>query len=235
MILVGCPVRKRDWILPAWKQHIDIAMQRAFPDFDIKYLFVVGKDDSECRELISSWSDSSYRIVEENPKQDVRSWNSGAYMHMVDLRNCLLEEVRYENPDFFFSIDSDMLMHPDSIVNMYETYLSHDTWAVGGKAFLSMGGKHHPTFGNWVDKAQRSNFRRNESDQVMLVDILMAIKMMDRRAYNIDYCYHKNGEDLGWSSAVYSAGGTLWWDGRITNKHVMTPSMLGSIDARCGY
>lgn len=235
MIVIGCPVRKREWILPLWKEHLDIASKRAFPDYDIFYSFVVGKDDKNCIDIISSWDNANFRIVEENPKEDVRAWNDGAYVHMAELRNSLLEDVREINPEFFFSIDSDMLMHEDSLVNMLDTYHNHDAWAVGGKAYLSMGGRNHPTFGNWINPSERRSFKRFESDQVISVDILMAIKMMDSRAYNIDYSYHKSGEDLGWSSNINASGGKLWWDGRITNKHVMSPSLLGSIDVRCGY
>jgi hypothetical protein len=63
----------------------------------------------------------------------------------------------------------------------------------------------------------------------------LAIKLMSPRAYNIDYRFHHQGEDIGWSVAATEKGLKLGWDGRICSKHVMAADQLQLVDPRCGY
>lgn len=228
-LVIGCPVRRRGWILPAWKEATEIAVDNA--GMSAEYCFVAGEDDLESLEPFKARVVS----VSEEKRPDVRMWNESRYEHMVRLRNRLLDEVRIMGPDLFLSLDSDILLHPDAIANMYSSLLSsHDLaniWAVGGKLFMTTAGTGFPSYG----KKKRGSFERSNSNEVMSVDVIMACKLMTPMALAVDYRYHTWGEDAGWSAAVQEQGGNLLWDGRVTNKHVMEPSLLNVMDKRCGY
>lgn len=230
-VLIGAPTRKRQWILPRWREHVLAAAKVA--GVKPRFVFVIGEDDH----LGFEWPDTESVVVEEPPRDDIRRWNPDRYEHMVFLRNTLLGRVREIQPQLFLSLDTDILLHPNAIDGMLEVLTRHpEAWACGGKAFLSERTEHFPTYGMWQNKSNHGmGFRRQRSSSVMQVDVLMAVKMMRPLAYSTDYVYHRHGEDVGWSSAIAKAGGVLWWDGRFPSKHVMRPDLLDEVDRRCGY
>ena len=228
-LIVGCPVRKREWILPRWKEALEVAADRA--GVSIGYCFVVGTDDIASLDIFDS---PLIRVVKEENREDRRRWNPERYAHMIEIRNLLLGEVRGLSPDLFLSLDSDILLHPDSLTNMLET-IEGGAWAVGGKAFMTTSSESFPSYGLWTDKRSKRAFVRKPCSAVIPVDVIMAVKLMTPEAYGVDYAFHPWGEDAGWSIEVTNRGGSFLWDGRVPNKHVMQPELLDLVDKRCGY
>jgi hypothetical protein len=234
--LVGCPVSGRNWILPTWLQHTLAAFDgRTQPEF----LFIVPESDQETLDLLESWKERvtvHIVTVDDTPREEDqdRHWNRPRYEQMVELRNILLQEVRKLQPEFFLSLDSDILLHPDAVISALQTMQRTQADAVGLKCYLSVSGKLHPNAGLWNDK-QKDRYYRYDQDRPYEVDILMAIKLMTPRAYNVDYTYHRHGEDLGWSAEANKKGLLFVWDGTYCNKHVMNKDMLHSVDRRVGW
>lgn len=229
-LVVGCPVRRRDWILDEWREHVIWAAYRAglaSPTF----VFVQGEDEDPI-----SWPDTIVAQMPEPTREDVRSWGSDRFMHMVDLRNKMLGMVRELRPDYFWSLDSDILVHGESLWGMLDTLHRHRrSWAVGSKLYMTTVGVNYPSYGIWTSKDHRVGFKREDRGGVSKVDVLMASVLMSPKAYGIDYRFHPWGEDAGWSSKVSLSGGELWWDGRYPSKHVMNPDLLKVIDRRVGF
>jgi len=232
-IIIGCPFSDRTWILDRWLEHIYTSFDKAgiIPSF----IFVVGSGNPNDIDALSKIDKSTIRVVSEPEREDLRKWNHGRYEHMAFLRNELLSLVREKKPDLFLSLDSDILLAPDAVDSAINALDLHtDAWAVGMKCYMSQTSTVHPSMGIWSD-INRIRYRRVDGSDIMTVDIIMAAKLMKSKAYNIDYIFHRNGEDLGWSSEIKSAGGKLIWDGRVTNKHVMGPDFLDVIDKRAGF
>lgn len=229
-LVVGCPVYKRDWIIERWDEHVQNAV--AGLDLDLQYCFVVSRNDWDTLDQIALFDPPTVRIyTDEANKSSARNWDRERYYEMVDYRNVLLEQVRYMEPELFLSLDSDILLAPSAIRSALSAF-REDTWAVGLATYLTPGDKNYPNNGIWMPN---DRYRRYDTDDIASVDILMAAKLMKPQAYNIDYVFHRNGEDLGWSRAVTEAGGKFLWDGRVKNKHVMSPELLEPIDPRCGF
>lgn len=169
-------------------------------------------------------------IDEDGGRVDRRDWCEARYHHMVWLRNVLLAEVRRLEPRWFLSLDSDILLAPGVLANLLETAETYD--AVGGKCYMTPDGTMCPSY---ADTINLYGMRRDDTDQVIPVDTIMAIKLMGPAAYAVDYQFHFHGEDLGWSAAVKAKGLSLGWDGRVASKHVMSPEVLDKLDPRCGY
>lgn len=234
-LLVGCPVYKRDWILPHWLINVEAAAKRM--GLVPSYVFVGDPNDKgvidvieTCKELYCE--NRTVRFVwyaESEDRDDRRVWNALRYHHMVELRNTLLRMVRSMAPTHFLSLDSDILLHPQSLLDMFESIDRFD--AVGGKAYLSTG-RVCPT---WANVSPLGGLIRKDAEGVFPVQAIMAIKLMTPKAYNVDYRFHEQGEDIGWALACREAGVRLGWDGRTTNKHVMHPEKLFEVDKRCGY
>lgn len=234
-ILIGCPIQKREWIIAEWVRHVMSATKKA--GLKPGFLFVMDPNEEPLSTMVHNQAmiknvDLWVVEVEEAERADSRVWNSIRYERMVELRNLLLGAVREINPPLFLSLDSDILLHQDSLASMVHVLHDNDAGAVGGKAYMSHTGRTYPSYGRI---GYQNNLQRTDSEGVLKVDVLMAIKLMTPAAFNVDYTYDGHGEDIGWSKACKEAGLSLYWDGTITNKHVMRPQDLTRIDVRAGF
>ena len=232
-ILVGCPLSDRMWILPLWFDHVEAAFSKA--GLTPGYVFVVGNEDEETIDFLSSRDDTYIKIIQESKREDFRRWNHSRYEYMSFLRNELLKVVRSQAPDYFLSLDSDILLHEDALVSAFDALDQHDSaWAVGLKCYMSTDSRVHPSMGNWINGSY-GRFYRTDASDMAAVDIIMAAKLMKPQAYSVDYKWHGSGEDLGWSVAVRESGGKFVWDGRVANKHVMSKNLVNVVDKRIGF
>ncbi len=225
-------MKNRGWVLPRWHEHVEAACEVA--GVKPRYLFVT----SPCRDDTAEFCAGLGKTIvtsESSPDEGIfrRPWNARRFDTMVDARNRLLEGVREIAPEAFLSVDSDILLHPDSIKNMLET--SAHANAVGSRVYLAAPPNDKIT--NAAFFSRDGSLRRLDSTGVLIgnnVEVLMAIKLMDAKAYQVDYAFHSHGEDIGWSRGVKDAGLTMAWDGRVTSLHVMEKYLLDTPDKREG-
>lgn len=231
-LIVGCPIYKRAWAVPAWFEHVHKACDVA--GVEPTFAFVVDQRDEETILAISEQHGGGYVLDVREPEEHdgTRTWNKGRYEWMVHLRNELLGVVRLAEPEHFLSLDSDILVHQDTIANLLETAQAPGVAAVGGKTYMTSVGTQFPSFANLT---RSKGLRRWESVDVIPVEVIMAIKLMTPEAYNVNYEFHAQGEDIGWSLSCREKGLKFLWDGRATNKHVMEPSQLDRVDKRVGF
>lgn len=232
-LMIGCPIKDRGWIIDRWFKHVNVALSLC-DDLDVSFVFVMPFGDPTAEYLYDRQEDIVLDFSEEIAESYVRRWNDEAYNRMVVARNQLLSIVRYYEPDYFLSLDSDILVNSPSLLCMFDCLDSTGADAVGGKVYMDEVGKSCPSNGVWADDSFK-RFHRKNVDSMIPVDIIMAFKLMTPKAYNIDYSYHMFGEDLGWSLNAKKAGLKLYWDGGITSKHVMSRDWLDRVDKRCGY
>ena len=226
-LLVGAPVRQRTWILPLWREHVlaSCADAGVKPEF----LFVAGATDTATVDLLRTWPNTTIVTVNDVERPDYRDWSPPERVAMLAaLRNRLLRTVREAGPDLFLSLDTDILLCERTVGQLLQTLETTQASAVGGKAYMTPNGTSDPSYG----MSAAGRFHRTACSDVLPVDIIMGAKLMQPEAYNVDYGYHLAGEDIYWSLAVKEAGGTLWWDGRTANRHVMTYSAMYLLDPR---
>jgi hypothetical protein len=227
-------VANRAWILPDWFGCVSAACEWA--NLSPTFAFVVPRTDHETRDAIVAGS-ARYNVqvlmvtTEENPDEAQRDWfRQERLHHMTDLRNQLLQVVRRQQPDFFWSLDSDILPAPTALQWAIPT-LNH--WeAVGMRTFMTVSGT------DCTSRAQLVNGRlvnRQDCVGAFTVDCIMASKVMLPEAYAIDYEHHPQGEDIGWSIAARREGLTLGWTSNASCKHVMSPAFLHRVDPRLGW
>jgi hypothetical protein len=229
-LLVGCPARRRDWIIDRWLCHVAVAAAKV--DVDLAVVVLGPSDDKTLvrAEAIAHAQGIALRTIDSGERADeivtdpahaIRGehyWDSHRLEHIVTIRNMLLTHVRTIRPEWFLSLDSDVLLHEDALSAMFETLRGSAYSAVGGKTYMCPMGTNAPSYAQ-VDEDER--LVRPDSALVAEVDVIMAIKLMLPAAYSVDYQYDARGEDIGWSLACQRRGLTLGWDGRVISTHVM--------------
>lgn len=232
-VIVGCPAAGRSWILQQWYDAVESARPRGL---DLTYALSIPSWDTDSLDIASAWKGVHVNVTEEERLHDGRSWgNKDRYYQMADLRNGLLRFVRQAKPDYYLSLDSDILLAPKALAEMIETLELNNADAVGGFTFLDPIDRECTNLAQWHNRDAPSKFRRVTAPGQHQVDVIMAIKLMGNMAYNINYEYHDYGEDFGWAIAARRARAKIFCDGRSPSKHVMSPKWLNIIDSRVGY
>lgn len=227
-ILVGCPVYQRAWILDRWFDHLDIQGY----DLDYTFALTLGTDDTlDVIERRTSKARIGFWPLDANHSEK-RKWDVERYSLLSDMRNRLLEYVRFIQPDYYFSLDSDILLPPDAISRLIEAAESYD--AVAPLVYLAPGNITNAFLGK---KGQ--HFRRAPVyGAVQTVDVICAAKLMTPAIYKDERVYyypHHLGEDLGWSYKAQMCGFKLGFDTRVATKHIMDPRQLDKVDKRIGW
>lgn len=241
-VVIGCPVRRRAWVMDRWFDHAIAALEAAGVEWS--WAFVVDPADETNRVIDARADGEVVRLPadDQEPWDGVeRAWHLAARVgHLVALRNRLLSYVRRRRPDAFVSVDSDVLLHPQAIADMLESLQRYD--AVGGATFMTPPprrpgpfpiGHRAPSCGWIIDGGL--NRRPIEARGVIPVGVIMAVKTMTPAAYAVDYAPHADGEDVGWSRSASRAGLQLGWDSRHPSKHVMSEDALDQVDERVGF
>lgn len=230
-IIFGAPSRDRAWALPNWFDHI----YQAVPEgYDSEVAILLPENDITSIDIANEFG-ATVLLKDEEPLEYKRKWNEpGIFQKMSSLRNELLRYVREQNPTFYCSVDTDIFIHPDSISSMIDTYQNHECNAVGGLTYLTFSDRLGVNCGFWNNHLM-DGYRRGPDHGIYPVDILMAYKLMDDKAYNVDYSSHRYGEDLGWSANIKREGLKLHFDASYPSKHVMYRERVNEVDKRCGY
>lgn len=235
-LIIGCPIYKRDWILNHW---IRCILNQSVPVDDIGFVFEVSSEDSATVSILEAWKKYDKRIPYFNiiyrddlphfqHENNGRQWSISKYENMVKLRNSLLQNVREQEPDFYFSLDSDILLENPNTLELLMAHVKEGADAVNPLMFMTPIGSMYPSVMNWrpqeMDKAYR--LEKYPLGTYFKSDVIMAAKMMNRKVYqNIDYSIHQQGEDVGWSLSCRDKGYNLFCASYIYSPHIMSPLM----------
>lgn len=258
MILVGCPVAHRGWIIRQWADAVVTACARAGHD---TRLVVAAHPDDPTPHVLRAHHPADVVPVQVERRGDRRTWTAeGPRFHeMVEVRNDLLRHVRTIAPPMFLSVDSDILLHPDAVATMIEMLDRFD--AAGSACFLERAPRRRSDGIIGAPRWGRPNYARLDRNERIMrswqpnttrrVDVLMAIKLMSPATYTVDYRFHSQGEDIGWSLNCRAAGLDLGWTSTVISKHIMDshcahheqhdPGCAACLepltrpDPRCGY
>lgn len=230
-VLIGAPVCAREWCIRRWLEHAATSAEVA----GVEYSFV----------LLGGIEDPTFAVVEQLPEYDVacvyvdedrtfdrRDWRQSRFQRMTELRNRLLGFVRQNKQDYFLSLDTDVLLHPEAITNMIATQEEMGWDAVGGYCYLTQN-RACPSYAHLPSPVflNRPDLHRT----IARCDVLMAIALMTEKAWSIDYEFNGKGEDIGHALAMRRARLRVGVDARVINKHLYQRDMLDRIDGRCGW
>jgi hypothetical protein len=147
---------------------------------------------------------------------------------MVSLRNGLLKRVRELNPDYYFSLDSDILLENPNTIELLIAHINSGADAVSPLMFMTPVGDMYPSVMSWRNDVPGKAFRKPKYPigKYFQSDIIMAAKMMSKKVYqNIDYVIHEQGEDVGWSYQCRLHDFKLFSASYIYAPHIMSIGM----------
>ena len=235
-LIIGCPIYKRDWILPEW---IRCIINQSIDMNDVGLIFETSPDDFETTNSLITWKklDKRFQIFEINERKDIphfehenngRQWTMSKYHNMVSLRNSILKRVREHQPDFYLSLDSDILLQNPNTIELLIAHIKDGADAVSPLMFMTPMDSRFPSVMSWKDKECNIAYRKEgyPLGEYFQSDIIMAAKMMSKDVYNnVDYQFHKQGEDLGWAKNATEKGFKLYSASYIYAPHLMSKDM----------
>ena len=243
-ILIAAPVFQRDWVLPYWFKAIE---NQNFPMEDIGLIFNLGPDDDATHDVIWEWSQKHpelfyfdaqifMHVNHSSHAEGSRQWNQSKYYNMVKLRNDLLEraDAISDRFDFYFSLDSDLLLEDPETLNKLVAYAEEDPLrsVISPLSYMTPYDTNFPSAMTWTIEGEPSrrakrNHSRYEIGKLFKADIVMAAVFMQKYVVkNIRYQWHWLGEDLGFATALNEAGYHSYaaWD--IYCPHIMSRQFL---------
>lgn len=235
-VLIGCPIYKRAWILNHWIRCIN---QQSIDVSDIGFIFETGPNDEETLSILNAWKKLDKRIqhFELLERSDIthhehivngRNWTVSRYENMVSLRNSLLKRARELQPDYYFSLDSDILIENQNTIELLIAHIKSGADAVSPLMFMTPHGDLYPSVMNWRNDGSNKAMRypRYPLGSYFQSDVIMAAKMMSKQVYNnVSYSIHEQGEDVGWSFNAKQAGYKLFSASYIYAPHIMSEAM----------
>lgn len=235
-IVVGCPTYKRDWILDHW---ISCFYRQSIPISEIGFIFEVSSKDVKTISKLQKWKNLDQRIpyFQILVRDDLphfehnnhgRQWTLSKYVNMVELRNSLLSKVRDIEPDYYFSLDSDILIQNPNTLEFLISHIKEGADAVSPLMFMTPVGTDFPSVMTWRNDGTEKAFREQEYPigKFFKADVIMAAKMMSKDVYeNINYEIHLQGEDLGWALNCKKQGYELYSASYIYAPHIMSELM----------
>jgi len=237
-ILIGCPIYKRDWILNHW---IKCLKSQSVKQDSIGFVFEVSSNDQATNAMLNAWKryDSNVAHFEIFERDDLphfehenngRQWTISKYENMVKLRNSLLSKARELAPDYYFSLDSDILLENPNTIELLIAHIKEGADAVSPLMFMTPIGDMYPSVMSWLndDTGNATRLPRYPIGSYFQADVIMAAKMMSKNTYeSIDYVLHFQGEDVGWSLQCKQAGLRLYSASYIFAPHIMSPAQYG--------
>lgn len=223
-IMIGCPVRNRAWILPRYLQCLQ---NLDFPAELISYCFVINDSTDLTADLLSDFASTHEGKVKlifaDQGTKRTRTHYRGNYNfdQLSRLRNSLLDVFLHSNCSYLFSVDSDILVPPDSLNSLLEDRCDIVSALVCNGYILGDAGIFNIL--NYVD-GQWIHLRGFPRDRVFRVDCTGAAYLIKRKVieeYGVRYSAHYGAEDIGFCRDAANKGLQIFCDGRIECQHIM--------------
>ena len=221
-VLIGCPVRDRGWILPRYLQSLS---NLEYPQNRIEYAFVVNDSTDDTMAILQEFARQSASPVHITLKNmaNPHSSSRGAYNidNLAILRNILLNIFLKTRCKHLFSVDSDILVTPESLKELIKLNLPVVSLLVRNDHHLGELGYHN------IMKLQDGHYRPVQDfprGRPIPVDCTGAGYLIQRwviEEKGVRYCPNRQGEDVGFCEDARAKGIGIWCHTGLESTHVM--------------
>ena len=235
LIVFGCPVANRAWILNDWLDAIELQVAG---DEEHRWrpvcVYTPSEDDTEAilRERHVVLLDGGGWSRPVNETVDHR-WPIEHFEHMARWRNQLLDYCIEVEAEWFFSVDSDIILPPGAtktLLGELQLALKQGFGAIAPLVNMATHLDAGSVAWNWMDwvdgrgvSAQAYRSGRVMPEHPFRVDVIMAAMLIHRTVFKVKWHEHEQGEDIGWSYNAAQQGVRLAVDPTVVCNHIMRP------------
>lgn len=220
-IVVGMPVTARAWILPRWFEAIEMQ------EVNVRYVCLYTPCEDETLQILKERDVEVLHDDRQFRKQheiDLHHWGTlQTYVYMSEIRNRLLEYVYNSGADYFFSLDSDILLPPHALKTLLSFMETHEGVVA---PFVDMVGPNpsgavpNAMWWPFPEHPEQGLATRSERS-VPSVSVVMAAMLMDRVGMQARWKADQQGEDIGFCRDCERKGIPRWWLPEIVCQHLM--------------
>jgi hypothetical protein len=139
---------------------------------------------------------------------------------MAEIRNLLVEEALTRNVDYFFSLDSDILLPQNGLQLLLDYSLGHPG-VISPAVNMQWRAKAWNTM-QWSDPHRPATAVRNRSEPPDgQADVVMAAMLLDRKGLECRWEAHHQGEDIGFCLDAEAKSISRWWYPQVKCDHLM--------------
>lgn len=199
-VVFGCPIYERAWAVEPWVQAIKAACKYANVEPEILCAYSASTDGT-MKELQRLGIRAL--IVEQSPRRrdhvTDHIWGMEYYDHMSSVRNQLLASVKLRDPNWFFSIDSDIILPENGLECLLNVAYAFQAGAAAPLVDLGLntGG---PAWNFMQRNSLGAYYRPNTQKEFPFqASAIMAAMLIHRSMFGVKWTGHESGEDLGWA------------------------------------
>ncbi|MHB2020337.1 MAG: hypothetical protein ACYCW6_25655 [Candidatus Xenobia bacterium] len=224
-VLVGCPVRRRAWVLPTYLAHVDAL--EAPPGVRVLCHFVVQPDGDSTEEIVASWCAvrpwASWGRVTGAPAGWCRDAGASRYDYhwLAAVRNVLADQALAAGADLL-SVDSDILLGRDHLVRLDRARLPIVAGVVSNSPdrALVAGMRNYEAASPRLDRAALAGLA-----PVVWTGACVLIRR-EVLAAGVRWAFDPRGEDVAFCARARALGFPPYVNGGIRPLHVMRPADL---------
>jgi hypothetical protein len=228
VLVIGCPIKDRAWVLPEWFAALEAQ------DVEHKIIVLYTPSDDDTIQILNDHGAITFpdtiafdgytppgRPVHEI---DGHVWgNLERYTYMATLRNELMALAYSMEADYFFSLDSDIILPPDGLQRLLSFAQTHPGVIAPAVNMVPKGTVWNTM--SWDATLRGSAMRYAEdfgSGKAGRRDVVMAAMLLDRGAMEAcAWAAHPQGEDVGFSLNAFNSQVPLWWVPEVRCRHRM--------------
>lgn len=142
------------------------------------------------------------------------------FEYMARLRNRLVEEAIKGDFDYFFSLDSDIVLPGGALIHLLHYSQSHPG-VVAPSVNMAQGHGVVWNVMNWSNPIFPGLVNRELLPEKGQADVIMAAMLLDRSALQCRWEAHMAGEDIGFCLQAEELGVKRWWYPEVRCQHLM--------------
>lgn len=229
-VMIGCPIRNRAWILPAYLQSLEAL---DYPRERISYCFIINDCYDETPLILQEFAQKypgQVGLVVDDAGNPAYQRGQYSFKRLAYLRNLLLKGFLASDCEHLFSVDSDILVVPHTLTALMENQLSIvaclvcNGEVIGDRSCYNVLCQNH--------RGHYLHIRDFPRDRLFKVDCTGAAYLIKRHVISqlgIRYSALRGAEDIGFCEAARQKGVDIYCDGRLEAFHVMKPSMIEQV------
>jgi hypothetical protein len=242
-ILIGCPCRNRSWVISRYLEGI---YSLNYPKNKLILYFLLNDSIDQTEVILKKFQQLHQhkykliqidkiknhapeykRLISKSPQFAEKYWES-VYLNIAKLRNKVIDKVIETGSDYWFSIDSDIILNNPETLNILlqenkpvisciinndqiqNPYLPIQKAACNILNFDEHGKVKHIT-----------GWEMNSTFQVQITGAICLYKAEIFKNPNIRFGYSRMGEDIFMAQRILEAGIETWTTSKVLPEHCM--------------